>query len=142
MKRLITCIALVTMAACGGDSSTSPKQPTFPAVVGVYNLSGAFNGGGLPFSGTITFSQASREQPTLDGLCAVSVQTSTGPITFSTIAAASVSEAGAIGFNIGPATGTTTWRFTGVVSGSSITGTHTLAGSSGTFVGTFNATKQ
>ena len=142
MKRLIACLALCAIAACGGDSSTSPRQSTFPAVVGVYNISGAFNAGGLPFSGTITFTQASREQPTLDGLCAVSVQTSTGPIAFSTIAAASVSEAGAIGFNIGPATGTTTWRFTGVVSGSSITGTHTLAGSSGTFVGTFSATKQ
>ena len=142
MKRLIACLALCAIAACGGDSSTSPKQPAFPAVVGVYNISGAFNTGGLPFSGTITFSQASREQPTLDGLCAVSVQTSSGPVTFSTIEAASVSESGAIGFNIGPATGTTTWRFTSVVSGNSITGTHTLAGSSGTFVGTFNATKQ
>jgi hypothetical protein len=141
MKRLIASIALFAIAACGGDSSTSPKQPAFPAVVGVYNISGAFNTGGLPFSGTVTFAQSSREQPTLDGLCAVTVQTSSGPVTFSTIEAASVSEAGAIGFNIGPATGTTTWRFTGVVSGSSITGTHTLAGSSGTFVGTFRATK-
>ena len=142
MKTLIACIALCAIAACGGDSSTSPKKPTFPAVVGVYAISGGFNSGGTPFSGTITFSQASREQPTLDGLCAVTVQTSSGPITFSTIEAASVSEAGAIGFNIGPATGTTTWRFTGVVSGGSITGTHALAGSSGTFVGTFSATKQ
>ena len=142
MKRLITCLALCAIAACDGDSSTAPKQPTFPAVVGVYAISGGFNDGGTPFSGTITFTQASREQPTLDGLCAVTVQTTSGPVSFSTIDAASVSEAGAIGFNIGSATGTATWRFTGVVSGNSITGTHTLAASVGTFVGTFTATKQ
>ena len=142
MKRLLACLALCTLAACGGESSTAPKQPTFPAVVGVYNIAGTFNSTGTPFSGTITFTQPSREQPTLDGLCSVSVQTTSGPVTFSAIEAASVSEAGAIGFNIGPATGTTTWRFTGVVSGNSITGTHSLAGSSGTFVGTFSATKQ
>ena len=142
MKRLIACLALCAIAARGGDSTTSPKQPTFPAVIGVYNISGTFNSSGTSFSGTITFSQASREQPTLDGLCAVTVQTSSGPISFSTIDAASVSESGAIGFNIGAATGTATWRFTGVVSGNTITGTHSLAGSSGTFVGTFNATKQ
>jgi hypothetical protein len=142
MKRLVTFLALCTLAACGGDSSTAPKQPAFPAVVGVYTISGSFNDGGLPFSGTITFTQASREQPTLDGFCAVTVPTCSGPVAFSTISAASVSESGAIGFNIGSASGSATWRFTGVVSGSSITGTHTLAGSSGTFVGTFSATKQ
>jgi len=142
MKRLVACIALCAIAACGGDSSTAPKQPTFPAVVGVYNIAGSFNATGTPFAGTITFTQLSREQPTLDGLCALTVQTSSGPVSFSTIDAASVSESGAIGFNIGSATGTTTWRFTGVVSGNAITGTHALAGSSGTFVGTFSATKQ
>ena len=141
MKRLIACIALCAIAACGGDSSTAPKF-AFPAVAGVYSISGGFDDGETPFSGTITFTQASRDQPALDGFCAITVTTTTGPVNFSTIDAASVSETGAIGFNIGSASGDATWRFTGVLNGGAINGTHLLVGDGGSFPGTFAAIKQ
>lgn len=149
MKRLLPTLTLAALAACGGSDATGPKNPTFPSVAGVYQVTGAFPSPppALNFNGTISLSQPSREQPALTGTANLVVALSTGPITFSTINNASVSEGGLVGFNVGGSTGTASWRFTGTLSGSTITGTHILTGTSSTgaptsFSGTFTATKQ
>ena len=142
MKRLAFTLMLCTLAACGGDSSTGPKNPTFPSVAGVFAINGTFAGSTTNFSGTVTFVQPSRDQPALSGSCNITVFVSGESVTFVTIDNASISESGAIGFNVGPAGGQASWRFAGNLSGSAITGTHDLSDGTTDFVGTFTATKQ
>lgn len=80
MRRVLTVAILAilaTLAACGGDSSTAPKEPTFPAMAGVYAVSGTFTATGTRIQGTITLVQPSREQPTLAGSCNLTVFQST-----------------------------------------------------------------
>jgi hypothetical protein len=142
MKHFLAALAFGALVACGGDSSTAPKNPTFPSVAGVYAISGSFTGAALPFSGTITFSQPSREQPTLEGSANLTVYATDGNITFGTIDNASVSETGLVGFNVGSAVGTATWRFTGTLTGTTITGTHLLSDATSSAGGTFSAVRQ
>jgi hypothetical protein len=141
MKRLLVTLALATLVACGGDSATAP-EPAFPSVVGVYSINGTFAGGVLPFQGTITIVQPSRDQPTLSGSCAVSVQLESETANFTEIDAASVSQSGLVSFNIGSASGPTTWRFSGTLNGTTIVGTHTLTDGTDSFIGTFTAVRQ
>jgi hypothetical protein len=131
---------MAALVGCGGDA-TGVQNPTFPSVAGVYGINGSFSGS-LPFTGTITFSQASREQPALTGTANITVTLDTETLTFTTISNASISEAGLIGFNIGLTGGSTSWRFQGTLSGGTITGTHTITDGADSETGTFTAVKQ
>ena len=140
MRRLLATVVLAAIVACGGDA-TGVKNPTFPAVAGVYAIDGSFSGA-VPFTGTISFSQASREQPALTGTANITVTLDTEVLTFTTISNASVSENGLIGFNIGESDGSSSWRFQGTLSSGTKTGTHTITDGTDSVSGTFTATKQ
>jgi hypothetical protein len=120
--------ALVVLAACGGDNSSEPQEPTYPAAAGTYAISGGFDGltsQQANFSGTLTVGQTSRENPALTGNFNVtatidgSVFVLTGPLESATI-----TTAGVISFIVGGSS--TAWSFSGTMSGTSVSGRHTL----------------
>lgn len=148
MMRSVATVALLALAACGGDSVLGTKDPTYPAVAGTYVVSGGFNG--VPTSqaslaGTLTFQQPSREASALAGAANITVSIGTSSGTFTSISNAMVTPQGTLSFDV-TSTGTSTWKFSGTVSGTTIVGTHILSGLTSTgnssFVGTFTAVKQ
>jgi hypothetical protein len=143
--RLATTMAtLALLAACGGDS-TSPND-VFPDAAGVYNVNGTFDGissSDAHFSGTLTLTQASRETGTLGGSAAYTATIGSDVFNISddAISGGSVSPAGVVTYTMGD--GSSTWTFTGTLSGSSINnGRHTLStSSSGSNSGAWSATR-
>jgi hypothetical protein len=139
--RFAVCVALVS--ACGGDSS-GPND-VFPDAAGVYNASGTFDGissSDANFSGTLTLTQASRASGTLGGSAAYLARVSGNVfnITDDQLDGASVSPSGVITYTI--VEGSSTWTFTGTLSGTSIVnGRHTLSTSSGSSSGAWSATR-
>jgi hypothetical protein len=129
------------LAACGGggsDSTSPPDEPRFPDVAGVYAISGGFDGftrREAGFNGTLVIRQASRDERFLDGTLSVVANFGGRASGFDNepIREASVRTDGSIEFHVG--SGSSEWRFTGDVSGTRVTGRHTLTGSEESFPG-------
>ncbi len=119
------------LSSCGGDS-TDPDEP-FPDASGVYQVSGAFDE--LPssqafFNGTLELTQASQESGALHGSAAFLVDLSGDifNVADDNLLGANVSPSGVVSFTMAGAS--TTWTFSGTLSGDNIAqGRHTLAGS-------------
>lgn len=140
MRRLLALGSIVALLACA--DSTSP--PPFPAVAGTYRMDITFSD--FPPSivnatGTITIVQASRNAPELTGSANIAVF-SGSTVTITQLTNASVTESGQIRFQLPPPNTSSTWGFDGTVTGSGMTGTHILIGSTSSFAGTFTATRQ
>jgi hypothetical protein len=136
-------LALVVVG-CGGDSSA--PSPAFPDAAGVYNVSGDFDGTPseeASFTGTVTLTQASRDQGALGGSASMTAKFGSDAATASDDALdqASVSTAGAITFTLVDPSGS--WTFTGTLAGNSITGgRHTLdVPGTGTISGNWTASR-
>ena len=130
MRHVIAVLGLFALAACGSDYGTDASA-TYPAAAGTYALSGAFDNSGVqPFTGTVTLVQPSRAPGTLTATCDVTVILGAGPVRFTVISGAAISETGLVTFLI-----PSNWQFTGMLKDGTITGTHThsIPGSTGTF---------
>lgn len=136
-------LAALLLANCGGDSN-EPEDP-FPDAAGIYEVGGGFDD--LPssqasFEGTLELTQASRESGTLQGSASLLVELAGDVfnITDDVLSGATVSPGGVISFTM--AGGSSTWTFTGTLSGNNITqGRHTLAGGEDNFSGDWFATR-
>lgn len=150
---LCATVVAVSLSGCGSDSTAPeppppPPPPSYPALAGAFTISIAFDGLS-PFdangSGTITFSQASREAPDLTGsLTAVITIGGESDALSLSLYQATIQQNGQIEFQWGPPQGTATWVFHGTLnaSGNSIAGTHQLSGTSGAATGTWTANRQ
>jgi hypothetical protein len=131
---------LMVLAACGGDNPSEPHDPTYPAAAGTYAISGGFDGFTTQqanFAGTLTLSQASRESPALTG--SYNVTTTIGGSVFvlaGAIQSATITTAGVLSFDAGDASAS--WSFSGTMSGSSVSGRHTLTDGTDTFSGNWS----
>lgn len=155
MRHVTAAILMIALAACSDDDDpVSP--PRFPPVTGMYKIEATFSGLALSAasgSGTITFTQRSRQASELGGTASVTLRFAALSSTDSTITGlrdATVAEVGAIRFQVGDDflgffSG---WIFDGVLSGNGATmsGTHMLTGltSDGLeiFSGSWTATRQ
>lgn len=131
------------LTACG----ESAAPPRFPALSGTFDVAGTFNG--LPsslanFNGTITFSQASRNDSTLTGVANILVTIGSSAITVLQVHNARVRDNGTVLFRLPTENVTSTWAFSGMLSGTAISGTHVLSSpsSSSPTSGPFTATKR
>src|SRR5436190_16323077 len=123
MRRIVSIVCLAALAACGGgaDSPTTPAR-IFPSMAGVWSITGAFTNG-IPFHGTVTFAQASLQQPALGGSMNTTAETPLGPVNTAATITGSVSENGILLFNPIPPVGSlSSSRYSGVVTGTSVTG--------------------
>ncbi len=140
MRTLAAVLAALTLA-CGGDS-TEPEPP-FPAVAGVYNVTGRFNNlPGNTFSGTLSLTQASRDAGSLTGSIALVLHSQEGVFAISseTLSAASVSTTGVLWFAIPGAIAN--WTFTGTKGPTGISsGQHILSDGTNHLSGTWEATE-
>jgi hypothetical protein len=117
----------------------------FPAVAGVYNVTGTFDG--LPaseasFSGTLTLTQASRTAGTLAGSAAfvVRIGTDVFNVADNILDQASVSISGVVVFTLSDASGT--WTFTGThVATRFGDGRHTLSAGGDNISGSWQASQ-
>ena len=122
MRRLVTLISLAALACGGGtDNAAAPVLPTYPSMAGVWSISGVFPATGIPFQGTVTFSQLSLQQPGLTGSANLTVTTPSGSTNYTVINNAAVSENRELRFNVVRTT-LDPWRFVGIVNGTSVTG--------------------
>lgn len=143
MRRFLTVGAAAVLMACGGDS-TAP--PPFPAVAGTYRMDITFSDfppSIVNASGTITLVQASRNAPELTGSANI-VVFSGSTSTITRLTNASVTEAGAIRFQLPPPNTSSTWGFDGTITpgGARMNGTHVLVGTTASFAGTWTGTRQ
>jgi hypothetical protein len=146
-SRIALGAAVVALAlACGGGGDTTAPPP-FPAVAGTYRVDITFTG--LPSSlangtGTITFTQASRNDGALGATANIVVLVSSTTATLTTVRNASVTAAGAVRFQLVPPNTTSTWGFDGQLAGGGATmsGTHVLIGSTSSTPGIWTATRQ
>jgi hypothetical protein len=128
---------------CGGGDSTAPSP--FPDAAGVFAVNGYFDGipsGDAFFSGTLTFTQASRDAGALVGTASylVTIQGDVFNISDDQIAGANVSPAGVVTYTL--AGSSDSWTFTATLSGASLTaGRHTLSTSSGTNSGAWSGSR-
>ena len=144
MGRLVAIATAVVLLGCAGDS-TAP--PPFPSVAGTYRIDIAFSG--LPSSvangsGTISIVQASRNAPDLAGSANVTVLIGGQSVVLTRLTSASVTEGGAIRFQLPPLNTTSVWGFDGTVTagGAQMSGTHLLLATSSSSSGTWTATRQ
>jgi hypothetical protein len=142
--RGVTLLLAVVALGCGGDSGG--PSTTFPNAAGNYNITGGFDGftaSQASFTGTVTLTQASREQGTLGGSMSVTATLGTDVLTGSDDALdqASVATNGAVTFTMTDPSGT--WTFDGTLSGNSINqGRHTLnAPGTGSISGSWTGTR-
>lgn len=142
LRRLFFLPFLLVLAACGGDSSTGPKEPEFPALQGTYDFSAPINEAqGARFSGNMTLLQADRDMPGFEGTFVVSLIAPDGENvgTFTgNVANGTITENGAVTFNFEDPS----WRFTGTLSNNTITGTYLLRAEDQNFTGTFTAVRR
>jgi hypothetical protein len=139
MKRILAVVALSTLVACGGESVVFPNGATAPEVAGTWNIAGMV--GFAPYGGTVTLNQPSRQQAALTGWASVSTATASD-IYFTNVSDAAVSQTGQLSFTITTVQRAATWRFTGTVSGTTVTGTTTMVDASGSVTGNFTMTRQ
>ena len=143
MRRVFAITTAVVLSACG--DSTAP--PPFPAVAGTYRMDITFSDfppSIVNASGTITIVQPSREAPELTGSANISVFSAGTTSTITRLTGASVTEAGAMRFQLPPPNPTSTWGFDGTITSGAarINGTHILVGTTASFAGTWTATRQ
>lgn len=134
-------------SACGGGDGDSGNDPTpaFPNVDGVWNIQGTFNAFASTlahFEGTVTIDQPSRNAAPITATTAITVLINGGTSSITQISEPTITEAGDLAFNLHTANVTTTWAFTGTLSGTVANGTHVLAGGGSSFPGVWQATKQ
>lgn len=144
MRRTLIKLSFATLAAtaCGGDSVAAP--PPYPALSGTYQVTATFST--LPSNqasttGTITFSQPSRNDSTLVGSAGLVVTLLGSGTPLTQITNARISMTGAVTFLVPTANPTTTWQWSGQLNGALITGTNVLAGSGTPIPGTFTMVK-
>jgi hypothetical protein len=144
MGRFLAIAMAAVLLACGGDS-TAP--PPFPSVAGTYRIDITFSG--FPSSvangsGTISIVQASRNAPDLAGSANVTVLIGGQSLVLTRLTSASVTEGGAIRFQLPPLNTSSVWGFDGTVTagGAQMTGTHLLVGTSSSSGGTWTASRQ
>ena len=136
---------VLLLVACGGDS-TGPSKP-FPSVAGTYQLDGTFDDFApsvASFTGTLTITQASRDDGALGGSISLTANLGGSVLTISNrpLQEASVSPAGNVAFQAQSATPGTTWTFSGLVSGGNVAnGRHTLTDGVDAFSGAWTASK-
>jgi hypothetical protein len=133
-------ILLVPLFACGDSGPTAPAAPRFPALNGVWDLSGNIQQiPGATISGTISTTQNSRDIGVFGGQFTATFQFGTevfgvtGPITDG-----SVTEAGGISFNVEHSSYRHTAQLQG---GNTMAGTWMLIGSTN-YSGSFTALKR
>jgi hypothetical protein len=136
-------LAVAALSACGGDDDSGPSAPQYPSVAGFYNLSGTLDGltpQQASIAGTVQLTQATLESGVLGGNFQVTatIGGEVFPIT-SAITSASVTEGGAVTWTVS-ADGIA-WQFSGNVSGSAMSGRHTLSDGVDSFSGDWNATR-
>jgi hypothetical protein len=140
-RAFVVAAAMVAATAACGDA-TGPK---FPSMAGSYHISGSFNDFAASLAsleGTLTFNQASTKDSVLTGTANVTVRITTSTSTITQVKTALVSSAGQVTFQLVPANPTSTWKFTGTLSGNTITGTHSLESTgSAPFAGVFAASR-
>jgi hypothetical protein len=134
-------LAVAALSACGGDEDSGPSAPQYPSVAGFYNLSGTLDGltpQQASIAGTVQLTQATLESGVLGGNFQVTatIGGEVFPIT-SAITSASVTEGGAVTWTIS-ADGIA-WQFSGNVSGTAMSGRHTLSDGVDSFSGDWNA---
>jgi hypothetical protein len=138
-----SCVLVIALiAGCGGDSNDPGEA--FPDASGVYEVTGGFDdfpSSQASFTGTLEFTQASRESGALEGSAAMLANLG-GDIfnlTDDALSNATVSPSGVITFTM--AGGSSTWTFSGTLSGNNISqGRHTLSGGE-SFSGSWQATR-
>ena len=135
--RCLLGVGLLTSASCGGGDAAGPNLP-YPAVAGVYQIDGGFDGATrsqASFTGSLTLVQATRTQATLTGTASITATINGQVLSVSDtpFSSASVTPAGVITF-VFAETGVS-WTFTGTLSGKIITGRHTLTDGTTTISG-------
>lgn len=137
-------LVLAMLTGCGSDSN-EPEDP-FPDASAVYEVTGGFDdfsSSQASFTGTLELTQASRESGALEGTAALlaDLDGDIFSLTDDDLASATVSPSGVVTFTM--AGGSTTWTFSGTLSGNNISqGRHTLSGGgSDNFSGTWQATR-
>ena len=137
----------LALSSCGGEGgdSTGPESG-FPQVAGVYSIQGRFDGlsaDEAAFAGTLVLIQPSQHSGDLTGslTMTISAQGTANSTGEAPLESASVSQQGAVSFQLGPSPAAG-WTFTGtLVGGITITGRHTLTdGQTASFPGTWSAT--
>lgn len=124
---LLVCLLL----ACGGGDSNEPDDP-FPDASGVFEIEGTFDdlpASSISFTGTLELTQASQQSGALQGSIAILADLSGDVFNVNdeSLSGASVSPSGVITFSA--TGGTSSWTFTGTLSGDRINGgRHTLSG--------------
>lgn len=136
-------LAVVVLSGCGGEDDSGPSAPQFPNVAGFYNLSGTLDGftpQEASIAGTVQLTQATLESGTLGGNFQVSatIGGEVVPIT-SAITSASVTQGGAVTWTI--ANNGISWQFSGNVSGTAMSGRHTLSDGAESFSGDWSAVR-
>jgi hypothetical protein len=134
-------LAVAVLSGCGGGDDSGPSDPQFPNVAGFYNLTGTFDGltpQEASVAGTVQLTQATRESGTLGGNFQVTatIGADVFPIT-SAITSASVTQGGAVTWTI--ASNGVAWQFSGNLSGSSMSGRHTLSNGAQSSSGNWSA---
>jgi hypothetical protein len=140
MRFHLVLAGVLALAACGGDSSNAPRDPTYPAVSGTYSISGSFDDFTVQqahFAGTASFAQASRESPALTGSINVTMTIDGDVILISgPLDAASVTSAGVLTF--AAAGGGASWTFSGTMASTAASGRHTLTDGTSVFSGNWS----
>ena len=151
-RRAILMLSFLAIACSSGDNNDDDGDPTgpnpppttpFPAVSGAFAITATFDA--LPSAvaaatGTVTFTQPSRQVGMLSGSANVLANINGDVFQIQGMNNPSVTESGAITFSVGQSA-SATWVFTGTVSGTTMTGRHTLTGSSGGQSGPWSATR-
>lgn len=140
MRSYLVLAGLVMLAACGGDDSSAPQEPTYPAASGTYAVSGGFDGATpqeASFAGTVSVTQASRENPGLTGNFNVTATIGASVFVLAgSLQSATITTAGVISFLVGDSEAS--WSFSGTQSGTSFSGRHTLTDGVDAFSGSWS----
>lgn len=136
-------LLLTTLAiACGGDSPAAPSEP-YPAAAGSYAVTATFDdlaSAVASGTGTLTFTQTSRQVGTLGGTMSLTTNIGGSVTQISGLNNPSITTAGAVTFSIGQGS-SVSWIFNGTLSGTSMTGRHTISDGTTSFSGDWTATR-
>lgn len=135
---------VLLLAACGGESAApNPPAPIYPAVAGNYQILGTFDGISGWLDGTFSLQQPTRTEPGLAGTAHIIVTIGGNAFDFDyPLSGAHVTADGSLTFVLRD-NATDAWSFSGQLSGTTVTGRHTLisSGFAGTLTGPFEASR-
>ncbi len=142
--RALLCLGLLASAGCGGGSDATEPNFPYPAVAGIYQMDGGFDGATrsqASFTGSLTLTQANRTVPDLGATASITatIEGQVFSISNQTASSASVTPAGVITVQF--AGGGASWTFSGTLSGRIITGRHTLSDGTSTTSGDWTGVK-